>query len=98
MKKHKEEIDLVFQPRPTETISIKIPKDTIKALKKVALKRDMSYQSLVKFYIGQGLRHDLAQLFGEYVLETTAEVLSRHIKSEEEVSTILQEIRVEAVS
>ena len=56
----------------------------------------MSEQALLKFYIGQGLRQDLAKLFGDRVLETTAEVLAKHIQSKDEVSAILQEIRVTA--
>lgn len=89
--------ELHIRPRPTETVSLEIPKDTLESLKKVAARRDMSYQALLKFYIGQGLRQDLARLFGDRVLETAAEVLARHIQSEEEVSAILQEIRVAAV-
>ena len=57
----------------------------------------MSYQALLKLYIGQGLRQDVAQLFADRVLETTAQVLTRHIQSEEKVSAIIQEIRVGAV-
>ncbi len=97
MKNHKEKFELNLRPRPTETVSIEIPKDTLESLKKMAAKRDMSYQALLKFYIGQGLRQDLARLFGDRVLETAAEVLARHIQSEEEVSAILQEIRVTVV-
>jgi hypothetical protein len=98
MKKDKTEFELHIRPRPNETVTLKIPKDTLEALKKVAIRRDMSYQVLLKLYIGQGLRQDLARLFGDYVLETTAEVLAKHIQSEEQVSTILREIRVEAVN
>ena len=90
------EFELNLQPRPTETVPIEIPKDTLESLKKVAAKRDMSEQALLKFYIGQGLRQDLAKLFGDRVLETTAEVLAKHIQSKDEVSAILQEIRVTA--
>lgn len=46
--------------------------------------RDMSYQALLKMYIGQGLWRDVAQFFGDEVLETTAHVLARHLQSEEE--------------
>jgi hypothetical protein len=96
MKKHEAEFELKLRPRPTETISIEIPKDTLEALKKVAAKQDMSYQALLKFYIGQGLRQDLAKLYADRVLETTAEVLAKHIQSADEVSAILQEIRITA--
>ena len=96
MKTLKENGELYIQPRPTESVSIEIPVDTLESLKKVATKRDMSHQSLIKFYIGQGLRQDLARLFGDRILETTAEVLAKHLESEEEVTAILQEIRVAA--
>lgn len=97
MKKPEEEIVLHVRPRQTETVSLEIPKDTLDSLKKVASSRDMSDQALIKLYIGQGLRQDLSKLFGDRVLETTAQVLARHFESEEEISAILQEIRVETV-
>ncbi|WP_424099667.1 hypothetical protein [Moorena producens] len=43
-------------------------------LKKVATSRDMSCEALLKLYIGQGLREDLAKLFSNRVLEATAQV------------------------
>jgi len=94
MKKPEKEFEVHIRPRAVETISIQIPQDTLAALKEVAASRDMSYQALLKFYIGQGLRQDLARLFSDHVLETTAQVLTRHIQSEEEVSAIMREIRV----
>jgi len=97
MKKPEEELKLHLRPRAVEAVSIEIPTDTLAALKKVAHSRDMSYQALLKLYIGQGLRQDLAQLFAEQVLETTAQVLTRHIPSAEQVSAIMHEIRVGAV-
>ena len=96
MKTLKENSELYIRPRPTESVSIEIPVDTLASLKKVAAKRDMSDQALIKFYVGQGLREDLARLFGDRILETTAEVLAKHLESEEEVTAILQEIRVAA--
>jgi hypothetical protein len=97
MKKREDRIELHLRPRPAQMVSIKIPEDTLESLKKVAASRDMSYQALIKFYIGQGLRQDLAKLFGDRVLETTAQVLARHIESDEELSAILREIRGEAL-
>lgn len=93
-----EEFELKLHPRETEMVSIAIPKDTLASLNKVAASRDMSLQALLKFYIGQGLRHDLAALFGDRLLETTEQVLARHIQSEEEISFIIREIRSKAVS
>jgi len=78
MKKAEEELTLHLRLRPVETVSIEIPKDTLEALKKIAAHRDMSYQALLKFYIGQGLRQDLAKHFADRLLETTARVLAPH--------------------
>ncbi|HAA27627.1 MAG TPA: hypothetical protein DCE56_08085 [Cyanobacteria bacterium UBA8553] len=95
MNKPEEELKLQLHPRPKETVSLEIPKDTLNSLKKVAVSRDMSLEALLKIYIGQCLRQDLAKLFSNRVLEATAQVLARHIQSEEEISTIIQEIRSE---
>jgi uncharacterized DUF497 family protein len=54
-------------------------------------------EALLKLYIGQSMRQDLAKLSADRVLEKTAQVLTRHIHSEKEVSAILKEIRVETV-
>ena len=97
MKKPDEkELKLGFHKRTTETISLNIPLDTLTSLRKIAAERDMSIEALLKFYIGQGLRHDLAKAFSERVLDRTAEVLARHIDSQDELSAILQEIKLEA--
>jgi hypothetical protein len=93
MKKTEEGFELRFRPRAVETVPLEIPKDVLDSLKKVAATRDMSYQALLKFYIGQGLRQDLSRLFADRVLDTTAEVLAKHLQSEEEVSMIIREIR-----
>ena len=97
MKKPEQESLLQVHPRETEVISLSIPKDVLASLHQVAVQRDMSHQALLKLYIGQGLRQDLARLFGERVLETTAHVLARRLQSDEEVAAIMQEIRAAAV-
>lgn len=97
MKKPEGEYALQVRPRETEDVSLAIPKDTLASLREVAAQRDMSVQALLKFYIGQGLRQDLARLFGDRVLATTAHVLARHLPSDVDVATIMREIREEAV-
>jgi hypothetical protein len=92
-----EEMKLQVCPRVTEVLSIKIPKDTLTSLEEVAVNKDMSIEALLKFYIGQGLREDIAKLFNERLLNTTVQVLSRHIESQEEVSKIIQEIKAETI-
>ena len=39
---------------------LSMPLDTLVALEKVAAVRDMLVEALIKFYVGQGLRQDLA--------------------------------------
>jgi len=95
MKKPEEELKLQLHRRSKETVSLEIPKDTLDSLRKVAASRDMSLEALLKLYIGQSLRQDLAKLFSNRVLEATTQVLARHIQSEEEISTIIEEIRAE---
>ncbi len=92
MNKPEDEYSLKLHPRLEETISLDIPKDTLAAIKKVAANRDMSYEALLKLYIGQGLRQDLTKLFSNRILETTAQVLAKHIDSEAEISNIIEEI------
>ena len=98
MKKPEQESPLQVHPRETEVISLSTPKDVLASLHQVAVQRDMSDHALLKLYIGQGLRQDLARLFGERVLETTAHVLARRLQSDEEVASIMQEIRAASVS
>jgi hypothetical protein len=98
MKKPDNALELNLTPRPTETVSVKIPKDTLETLKKIAAGRDMSYQALLKLYIGQGLREDVTRQFGDRVLEKTAQVLARHIQSPDEISEIIREIRSREVN
>jgi hypothetical protein len=62
MNNPNEEIVLKIKPRPSENVSISMPKDTLDSLKKIAKNQDMSLEALLKFYIGQGLRQDLATL------------------------------------
>ncbi len=95
MNTPEEELKINWRTRPTETVSIEIPQDTLESLKKVAASKDMPLAALIKFYIGQSLRQDLTKIFAENLLEKTAKVLSRHIESEEEVSTIIREIKAE---
>ena len=95
MNNSEEEIKLQLRPRTAEIVSLNIPTDTLASLEKIAANRDMSVQALLKFYIGQGLREDLAKVFSERLLDKTAQVLAKHLESAEEISTILREIQAE---
>ena len=98
MKKPETEFDLCIRPRATEMVFIQMPTDSVASLRKVAAARDMSDEALLKLYIGQGLRQDLTRLFSGRVIATTAQVLARHIPSEDEVEAIIREIQLEAVA
>ena len=93
-----EGFDLKLRSRNTKPVTIHIPADTLASLEKIAQGRDMSVEALLKAYIGQSLRQDLAKLSADRVLEKTAQVLNKHIKSQKEVSAILNEIQVQSVS
>ena len=71
---------LQFQTRASSDVTLRIPDDVLASLKKIATTRDMSIEALIKFYIGQGLRQDLAKHFADHVIDTTGQVLSRHLK------------------
>lgn len=46
--------------RPTTSISMRIPVDVLEKLKRIAPMKGLSgYQSLIKYYIGQGLLRDV---------------------------------------
>ena len=73
---------LNVRPRASTSVTLDIPADSYETLSRVAENRDMSPDALLKFYIGQGLRQDVARLFSERVMRTTAQVLAKHIASE----------------
>ncbi|MFL5541203.1 MAG: hypothetical protein ACJ8J0_19605 [Longimicrobiaceae bacterium] len=56
-----DEITLLrLHPQVTEDVMLAIPVDTLAVLREVAETRDMSLEALLRFYIGRGLREDLA--------------------------------------
>jgi hypothetical protein len=85
--------ELQLRPRPSTTVQLKVPTETYENLERIAATRDMPVDALLKLYIGQGLRQDLAQRFADHVLDLTAQVLARHGQSPEQVESILREIR-----
>lgn len=51
---------LKFYERESVDVKLNIPKDVIETLKKIAEKKDLSIESVLKFFIGQGLRKELS--------------------------------------
>jgi predicted transcriptional regulator len=77
--------------RPMTTISIRIPEDVIDNLKELAPKFGFSgYQPLIRAYIGQGLRKDLARL-QQPDLGVLEENLRRHGVKEEVIAAVMGE-------
>lgn len=85
--------ELHLRPRPSAPVTLTVPTDTLSTLEAMAANRDMSVEALMKLYIGQGLRQDVAQRFADRVLDLTAQVLTRHGQSQEQVDAIVREIR-----
>ena len=64
--------------RPMTSISIRMPEDVLENLKEVSTALGFSgYQPLIRFYIGQSLRKDLARIEGDPVA-IMADSLRRH--------------------
>ncbi|MEK7728253.1 MAG: hypothetical protein AAB354_07540 [candidate division KSB1 bacterium] len=51
---------LELKPRPTQTVPLKVPLDTLAQLQQIADARKLGLHSLLKLYIGESLRNDLA--------------------------------------
>jgi hypothetical protein len=77
--------------RPMTTISMRIPEDVIEDLKEVAPKLGFSgYQPLIRAYIGQGLRLDLARV-DRPELVRLEKSLRRHGVKSHVISAVLEE-------
>lgn len=57
-----EGFELRFRERPSQKLTIELPSDVVASLERVAASRDMSVDALIRFYIGQNLRLDIAIL------------------------------------
>jgi hypothetical protein len=90
-----EDYTLTIKPRPSETVSIKIPLDTLEQLQQIANNRNMSVESLIRFYIGKNLREEISQQFSNKLMNSTLKVLAKHISSESQRQEIIQEIKSE---
>lgn len=84
---------LKLTARPSRMVSIRIPLDTVEQLKRVASAKDLGYQSLLKLYIGEGLRDDLENLKKERLLSQTENVLRKHLKDDKRLNAILGNLK-----
>jgi len=78
--------------RPMNVISLRMPKDVIDDLKRIAPLLGFSgYQPLIRAYIGQGLRVDLERLEGAPDLTRFVESLKRRGVNENVISEAIAE-------
>jgi len=79
--------------RPMDIISLRIPKDVIDDLKRIAPLLGFSgYQPLIRVYIGQGLRVDLERLEGSPELSKFVESLKRRGVNDTIISEAISEV------
>ena len=79
--------------RPMDVISLRMPKDVIDDLKRIAPRLGFSgYQPLIRAYIGQGLRVDLERLEGAPELARFVEGLKRRGVNENIISEAIAEL------
>lgn len=75
-------------------VSIRMPKDVVEDLKRIAPQLGFSgYQPLIRAYVGQGLRHDLARLDSSTNLESFIESLRRHGVKDDIIAEAISEVR-----
>jgi hypothetical protein len=79
--------------RPSTVITMRIPEDVLEDLKRVAPIKGMSgYQALIKFYVGQGLRQDLADIKRKDFSERTKVVLQKYNVDPKAIDEILEAV------
>jgi len=82
------------QGRQMTTISIRMPEDVIDELKEIAPTLGFSgYQPLIRAYIGQGLRRDLAALDNSQIHALT-ESLRKHGIEDRVISAAIAEAKL----
>jgi hypothetical protein len=78
--------------RPMTSITLRMPEDVIDDLKRIAPQLGFSgYQPLIRAYVGQGLRHDLARLESS-PMDKLMESLRRHGVEESILSEAMAEV------
>jgi len=83
--------------RPMTMVSIRIPDDVIEDLKRVAPMLGFTgYQSLIKAYVGQGLRTDIERLEGGVEISALIDSLRKKGVKEEIISSAMAEAQSSA--
>ena len=64
-----EGFDLKVRSRDSQPVPVHVPADTLASLENIAAGRDMSVEALLRLYIGQSIRQDLAKHSADRVLK-----------------------------
>jgi hypothetical protein len=86
-------VNITLHRRPSKMVSIRVPKDALEQLKLIAAQKELGYQSLLKLYIGEGLRRDLAEMSQASFIAKTVNVLRKHIADEKKVAAIERSLK-----
>jgi hypothetical protein len=85
--------DITLHRRPSKMVSIRIPEDALEQLKLIAAQKELGYQSLLKLYIGEGLRRDLTEISRDNLIAKTVAVLRKHIADKKKVAAIERSLK-----
>ena len=76
--------------RPMVSVTLRMPEDVVEDLKQVApLLGFAGYQSLLRYYVGQGLRTDLEKLDADRRLAVLADALRQRGASDATIAELL---------
>ena len=84
---------LEIKERPSKMVSLRMPLDTLEQLKTVATSKDLGYQSLLKLYIGEGLRKDITTMKSQSFMNETENLLRKHLDGDRKLDTILRKLK-----
>ncbi len=80
--------------RPMTMISLRIPEDVVEDLKRMAPRLGFSgYQPLIRAYIGQGLRVDMARFEENEEVAQLIESLKKHGVQEDVIASAMAEVQ-----
>ncbi len=85
--------NITLHRRPSKMVSIRVPKDTLEQLKLIATQKELGYQSLLKLYIGEGLRRDLAEISRDSIISKTVAVLRKHVTDKKKIAAIERSLK-----
>ena len=75
-------------------ISLRMPEDVVEDLKRIAPLLGFSgYQPLIRAYVGQGLRADLARLESNQMINNLVESLRKHGVEDEVIAAAMAEVQ-----